>query len=275
MELIRTPSDRRSRSLVFTSAGDRSNVRHWLQGRRREFDLWVNYYDDGASALQSLADIYSARKGTKFQNLHYCYSRWPEIFSQYEAVMVMDDDIIIGADGLTRLFDVRRELDLWALQPAFRISGKLSWDITRVRPTTRLRYTDFIEMTCPLFRRDKLDAFMAVYDPQSMGYGEDWWFLRTLGPDRGLHVAVVDEVSCINPHDHTKGGREMDRISSHEQRKAMWQRTKARYNLDEGWTHNEYGRIERRGLDALLGIARLLPETAYVGVKSVLRRLFR
>jgi hypothetical protein len=273
MKQTRAQPERRSRNLVFTSAGDRSNVCRWLQGRRRDFDLWVNYYGDDASALQSLADIYSVRKGTKFQNLYYCYSRWPELFSRYEAVMVMDDDIIIGADGLTRLFDLRRELDLWALQPAFRISGKLSWNITRVRPTTRLRYTDFIEMTCPLFRRDKLDAFMAVYDPQSMGYGEDWWFLRTLGPDRGLHVAVVDEVSCINPHDRTKGGREIDRISTHEQRKAMWERTKERHNLEERRTHNEYGRIERRGLDALLGIARLLPETAYVGGKSMLRRL--
>jgi hypothetical protein len=273
MESIRTQSERRSRSLVFTSAGDRSNVRRWLHGRRREFDLWVNYYGDGASSLQSLADIYTVRKGTKFQNLYYFYSRQPELFSQYDAVMVMDDDIIIGADGLTRLFEVRREFDLWALQPAFRISGKLSWNITRVCPTTRLRYTDFIEMTCPLFRRDKLDAFMAVYDPQSMGYGEDWWFMRTLGPDCGLHVAVVDEVSCINPHDRSKGGREMDRTSSHEQRKAMWERTKARYNLEERRIHNEYGRVERRGLDALLGIARLLPETAYVGGKGILRRL--
>jgi hypothetical protein len=66
----------------------------------------------------------------------------------------------------------------------------------------------------------------------------------------------------------------MDRISSHEQRKAMWERTKARYDLNERRTHNEHGRIERRGLDALLGIARLLPETAYVGGKRVLRRLF-
>ncbi len=152
---------------MFTAAALASKLRH-CSSRRRAFDRWVNYYDDGASALQSLADIYSARKGTKFQNLHYCYSRWPEIFSQYEAVMVMDDDIIIGADGLTRLFDVRRELDLWALQPAFRISGKLSWDVTRVRPTTRLRYTDFIALTCPLFRRDEIAAFMAVYYPQSI-----------------------------------------------------------------------------------------------------------
>ncbi len=35
----------------------------------------------------------------------------------------------------------------------------------------KLRYTNFIEMARPLFRQDKLDAFMAVYDPELVGYG--------------------------------------------------------------------------------------------------------
>jgi hypothetical protein len=273
MQTIRAQQPR-SRNLVFTSAGDRSNVRRWLRGRRREFDLWINYYGERPAALRSLADIYSVNKGTKFQNLHYCYSRWPELFASYEAVMVMDDDIIIDGDALTRLFELQRELDLWALQPAFRIRGKLSWNITRVQPTTRLRYTNFIEMTCPLFRRDKLDAFMAAYDPTGMGYGDDWWFLGTLGPDLVGRVAVVDEVSCINPHDRSKGGRrEIDRLSSPEERKAMWQRNKARHGLAEVRDHKEFGRIEKPTIHALLGRARFAMETTYVGGRRVLRRV--
>ncbi len=264
-----------SRNLVFTSAGDRSNVPLWLRVRRRDFDLFVTYYGERPEALRAVADFFLVHTGTKFQNLHYCYSRWPELFAGYDAVMVMDDDIVIEADALTRLFGIRREFDLWALQPAFRVSGKISWDITRVRPTARLRYTNFIEMTCPLFRRDKLDAFMAVYEPEIIGYGEDWWFLQTLGSDLAQHVAVVDEVSCVNPHDRSKGGhREIDRVSSHEQRKAVWERIKARHDIDdEQGAQAEYGRIEKPRLDAFLGMARMLPETTYVGGKKMLRRL--
>jgi hypothetical protein len=275
MQLIRAQSAPRSKNLVFTSAGDRSNVRLWKQGRRRDFDLWVTYYGERPATLQSVPDYFTAHAGTKFQNLHYCYSQWPELFARYDAVMVMDDDIIISADAVTRLFDIRREFDLWALQPAFRVSGKISWDITRVRPTARLRYTNFIEMTCPLFRRDKLDSFMAVYEPEIIGYGEDWWFLRTLGPDLARHVAVVDEVSCVNPHDRRKGGRrEIDLVSSHEERKAVWERIKARHDIDEqGRVQAEYGRIEKPPLGALLGMARLIPETTYVGGRKMLRRL--
>jgi hypothetical protein len=263
--------------LIFTSAGDHSNVRLWLQGRRRDFDLWVAYYGAEPGALRSLATVYTVRQGTKFQNLHYCYANWRDLFAQYAAVMVLDDDIVIGADALTRLFEIRQELDLWALQPAFRVSGKISWGITRQQPTTRLRYTNFIEMTCPLFRRDKLDAFMAVYDPELIGYGEDWWFLRTLGADLDRHVAVVDEVPCINPSDRSKGGRrEIDRLWSHEQRKAVWERIKVRYDLDEqGRVQKEYGRIEKPLVGAMIGLARFLPEMAYLKGKTALRRLLR
>jgi hypothetical protein len=273
-ELLSAKIAPRSRNLVFTSAGDRSNVPLWLRGRHRNFDLFVIHYGESPEALRSVADFFSVHSGTKFQNLHYCYSSWPELFSSYDAVMVMDDDIIIGADALTRLFDIRRELDLWALQPAFRVSGKISWDITRVRPTARLRYTNFIEMTCPLFRRDKLDAFMAVFDPEIIGYGEDWWFLQTLGSDLARRVAVVDEVPCINPHDHSKGGlREIDRVSSHKQRMEVWERIKARHDIEAKQSAQaEFGRIEKPRFDALLGVARMLPETTYVSGKRMLRR---
>jgi hypothetical protein len=43
------------------------------------------------------------------------------------------------------------------------------------------------------------------------------------------HVAIVDEVACINPYDRAKGGRrEIDWLHSHEERKEVWERMKAR-----------------------------------------------
>ena len=273
MELIKTNAGSASRNLVFTSAGDQSNVRRWLNGRR-DFDLWVVYYGEVPKRLYREADLYVARAGTKFQNLHYCYSQWRNLFERYEAVLVMDDDIVIGASGISRLFQIRRTLDLWALQPAFRVAGKISWDITRIRTAALLRYTNFIEMTCPLFRRDKLDAFMDVFDPELIGYGEDWWFLQTLGAQSRRRVAIADEVPCINPYDRDKGGaREIDRLSTHEQRKEVWERIKARYGLHEmARRHEEFGRIERSRLEAALAAARFLPEVAYDRAKQTVRR---
>jgi hypothetical protein len=277
VELIAKTLRGRTKNLVFTSAGDNANVRAWLTGQR-DFDLWVVYYGDRPGTFLEESDLYVSRQGSKFQNLHYCYSKWQDVLARYEAVMVMDDDIVINATDLTSLFAIRREFDLWALQPAFRLAGKISWDITRVQPTARLRYTNFIEMACPLFRRDKLDAFMAVYDPELIGYGEDWWFLHTFGAELvANHVAIVDEITCINPSDRTKGGRrEIDRLHSHEERKEVWERIKARYGLDErGREQKEYGRIGKSPFDAAIGLIRYLPDWTYYNGKGLLRRLLR
>ena len=274
MQLIAATAGSRSNNLVFTSAGDRSNLHHWLQGRR-DFDLWVVYYGEQPGMFQELATYHVNRRGSKFQNLHYCYQQWPQVLAGYDAIMVMDDDILIDAGGITRLFEIRRELDLWALQPAFRLTGKVSWEITAVHATAKLRYTNFIEMACPLFRRDKLDAFMAVYDPELVGYGVDWWFLHTLGAELDSRVAVVDEVTCINPYDGSKGGvREIDTLQSHEKRKEVWERMKARYGLDEqGRQHREFRRINQSSLGAAAGLLRHLPEWAYFNAKRLARRV--
>jgi len=270
-----TSSGSRSNNLVFTSAGNRSNLRNWLQGTR-DFDLWTVYYGDRPGMFQDLSEYYLPRKGAKFQNLHYCYEQWPERLAGYDAVMVMDDDIVIDATGITRLFEIRRERDLWALQPAFRLSGKVSWPITAVHPTAKLRYTNFVEMACPLFRRDKLDAFMRVYDPELVGYGTDWWFLHTLGAELDKRVAVVDEVTCVNPFDKNKGngGREIDTLQTHQGRKEVWERMKALHALDEqGRVHREFGRISQSPLGAIASLLRNFPDWAHLNAKTLAKRL--
>ena len=65
MELIAATSGPRSNNLVFTSAGDRSNLRGWLRGRRN-FDLWTVYYGDACGMFQDLSSFYFSRKGSKF-----------------------------------------------------------------------------------------------------------------------------------------------------------------------------------------------------------------
>ncbi|MGE3539053.1 MAG: hypothetical protein AB7N91_16675 [Candidatus Tectimicrobiota bacterium] len=217
--------------LVFTSAGDTANLHYWLQGERN-FDVWITYYGDHTNRLRNVADFYNARKGGKFPNLHYVYTHWKEILAHYEAIMVMDDDIIIHGSDISKLFAIRQQYDLWILQPAFSPAGKVSHAITRVRPWAFMRYTNFVELTCPLFRKDKLDTFMAIYNPVLVGWGIDWWFLDVLGPQLENRVAIVDAIPCINPHDVDKGGRrEIDGLQTFSERKRIWEAVRQQYNI--------------------------------------------
>ncbi len=194
---------------------------------------------------------------------------------------MLDDDVRIGARGISRLFEIRSERDLWVLQPAFSPLGKFSWPITRARPSSLLRFTSYVDVTCPLFRRDKLDQFMKVYDPVLAGYGIDWWFLEVLGPALEGKVAVVDEVPCVNPFHVFKGrgAREIDRLEPARARVAAWKEIKARYGI----TSDDRGCVEYSSVDrpwtgkwpSPTWWARVLGYSVLLGVRRVFRGIAR
>jgi len=221
----------KSRNLVFTSAGDNANIDCWLKGSRN-FDLWISYYGNEKNRYKNLSDFYISKKGGKFPNLQYVYQHWEDLLNHYEAILVLDDDIIINGSEISRLFEIRKQYDLWLLQPAFDPRGKISFRITIVRPFSFLRYTNFVEVTCPLFRKDKLDAFMKIFDPALVGWGTEWWFLDLLATNIKGNVAIVDELSCINPHDHMKDNqREIDLLQSTPERISNWERIKEQHHI--------------------------------------------
>jgi len=225
-----------SKYLVYTSAGDHSNLYNWLAVSgapkvRKSFDLWVTYYGDQENKYKKIADFYNMRKGGKLPNLYYLYQQHKDILDNYDAIFVLDDDILIDCNQINRLFEIREQFDLWLLQPAFHPAGKISHPITKVAPSSFLRYTNFVEVACPLFRKDKLDKFMEVYDPVLVGWGADLWFSHLLGEKPGK-IAIVDAISCINPHDSTKeGGREIDQLEEKNIRIKNWVEIKKLHNI--------------------------------------------
>ncbi len=218
--------------LVFTSAGDNSNLYGWLDGKPK-FDLFVNYYGEQKNRYKELTLYYMQSKGGKFSNLQCLYKQHPGFLKQYRAILVIDDDIIISCQQINRLFSIQQERDLWLLQPAFDPRGKVSYKITRHNPSCYLRYCNFVEMTCPLFRTDKLLGFLDIFDSCLTGWGADYWYMNYLGGSLHRRVAIIDEVTCINPMDEMKsnGLREIDRLQSRKQRRNTWRALAKKKNI--------------------------------------------
>lgn len=236
--------------LVFTSAGENANMEYWCNGTK-SFDIWVVYYGNNGQKYRDLSDYYNTRSGSKFQNLSFIYRHYYQILLEYESIFVLDDDILINTETINELFEIRNKYNLWVLQPAFDPAGKISHPITQVNPACQLRYTNFVEVTCPLFRRDKLDYFMLFYDPVLVGWGIDWWFLDVLGPELNKRVAIVDQWPCINPRDYHKieGQREINRLQLPEERWSSWLQIKKKYNVtsdDLGFC--EYAQIQNKSV---------------------------
>lgn len=255
--------------LVFTSAGDNANLHCWLEGRRN-FDLWVTYYGDMENPYKNNSDYSISKKGGKFPNLYYVYQNWADIIKHYEAIIVMDDDIVISGSDISRLFDIRNEYDLWLLQPAFDPKGKISHPITRLQSSNLLRFTNFVEVTCPLFRMDKLNDFMEIYNPKLVGWGIDYWYMHLLEPGIKGSVAVVDKISCINPHDKTKGGqREIDRLQATDERIKNWTVMKEKHRIPER-KHIEYDAIPISAFHKYIGILRKLRRRIKAKAKKII-----
>lgn len=225
-----------NKSLVFTSAGDNNNLLGWCSGFKN-FDLWTSYYGDNPSEkLINASDYFYMKKGGKFPNFHYAFNNYKKIFDKYEAILIMDDDILIDSKDINRLFKVREEKDLWLLQPSFSRKGKISFRINEVSIFSKIRFTNFVEITCPLFEMERLKSFMKVYEPKLNCWGVDLWYCQHLMKDRDFNnrkIAIVDEVVCINPKDsHKPGGqREIDILLTENERKKSWEEIMNKYNL--------------------------------------------
>jgi hypothetical protein len=223
---------------LFTSAGDRNAIHLWLDGNApRMWDLVVAYYGDDDDAFCKISDlcIYSFRsKGSKFQNLKKLILEKPDFFDSYSHVWVCDDDILMSSEQVHQAFSLTVLLGFWVTQPAFDKRGKIShWIGCFVGARWDYRIVNFVEVTMPIFRREKLTDFLAVYDGSLVGHGIDYWVTNFLQADEFARFAVIDKVKVINPRDASKGGRVIDQLQSEAQRKATWRAAQKKYGLNE------------------------------------------
>ena len=158
--------------------------------------------------------------------------------------MIVDDDLFFSGAEINLLFEIIDQQNLSLAQPAFDLCGKVSHPATKVHPLSLFRYTNFVEVTCPVFKTPYLLDFMKEYDPILVGWGVDWWFSQLVEQkDKGRHtIAVVDAVTCLNPFDREKiNGREIDRLQTKEKRIENWLRVKNDRRLEIEEVVKQYG----------------------------------
>ena len=231
---------------------------------RDEFELVVCYYGDSPvdPLCMQVADRALRMKGGKFPNLLACLKRQLAYFRSFEAILVADDDLEgLDAMALSALFHARRQLnDAWVIQPANHSEiGKADIHGTRSNRGLSHRFVNFIEVTAPLFRTDKLLEFMRSYVPRRhdppllVGYGIDCWFCQLLlgaeqaGKGSCAHkdkAAVIDSIVFINPpNDAKKHGREIDRLQAFDKRVEDWQALAKRRGFQEYYAFQTFERF--------------------------------
>ena len=237
--------------LLYTSAGKAANIKQWYSSPDRNYDIWVTNYSDIRLLNKEYSDYYNQHKGSKFQNLYHIYKENRDMLSKYAAIMVIDDDVIISPRSLSLLFDLMIERNLWLLQPAFSRIGKISHPITKRQLISEIRYTNFVEITCPIIKTNKLIEFLKVYRPEiSTCAGLDYWMPYYFGIDYKDKYAISDKFYCINPRTWRKPGRyrPIDLITNKQERIQMVDNIYKIIGIKE-FKYHEYKRVKRRSLE--------------------------
>jgi len=182
--------------LIFSSVGDRNNVQTWISNpSKKSFDLVIYYYGNKEKPIFD-ANLIVKRKGLKFDNFHHFLAHNNN--SKYDAIWVVDDDIIMDTSSINTMFFLFTKYKLWLAQPSFSEESMTSWDITRCNPDCILRFTNFVENGVTIYSRKILPQLIRTFNDARTGFGVDLIWPKLLGyPKR--KIAVIDAVTCYHP----------------------------------------------------------------------------
>ncbi len=185
-------------NLVVVRAGDASLHPQWVkEGANRNFDLFVSYYGETSNHFTGSSEYYEAVAGLKWPAIAELLVKHRDLLMSYDAYWFPDDDLLTDGATISRMFDLFRQFDLWLAQPALGAGSYASFRITRAVYGMKLRYTNFVEIMCPLFNWEGLRALQHTFGASISGWGLDvlWPFLLRFPKDR---IAILDETTVMH-----------------------------------------------------------------------------
>jgi hypothetical protein len=194
-------------NLLFTSAGNNTRFYEKWIDKNSNYDIYVIYYGDSNETYnfyKGKVKFIEKRKGSKFQNFHYFYKKYPKIINQYKYFFIIDDDIEFNSNDINKMFYYAKKYDLLICQPAFDHESRISHQITKYKEKILLSYTNFVEVNVPLFKKVALDKLMKVYTPILIGWGIDYLAIQANGKNLKNKYAIIHDIKCINPKEENK-----------------------------------------------------------------------
>jgi hypothetical protein len=187
------------RFLVIGRVGGKSLHKAWTEDTSctRTWDLQLNAYGETATRIAD-ADLPTVvDQGTKWDSLARHFRANPELLERYDYVMLPDDDLLMTAGGINRIFELAVEHDLTMAQPAMSMDSFVSYPVLMKCPGFLLRYTNHLECMSPCIKTSYMKTLLPIIEKYVCGWGADHiWAL--LMEDPAFKCAVLDEVTMTH-----------------------------------------------------------------------------
>lgn len=190
------------RFLVLGRVGDSSLHKHWLEGLSasdRTWDLVLNAFGKDSERVQDgdLPTVFDY--GTKWDSIVRYFKANPHLLDQYDYVMFPDDDVLMNAADINRVFEITSGCGLTMAQPSLTHDCFFTWPILLSDPQFSYRYTNYIESMACCMKSSYFRTLMPIFERHYTGWGTDviWTMLMD---EPAYKAAIIDEVRM----DHTR-----------------------------------------------------------------------
>jgi hypothetical protein len=187
--------DVRSR-LVIAAVGDESLHEAWATSRSaRSFDIVLVYYGEDGRWFRARGDAWLEMRGPKFELIRRALSHVQ--LDSYRYFFFPDDDLAMTVHQIEELFDLTERFELDLAQPALDEASYVSHEITRVRRDSVLRFTNFVEVMCPVFSRGGLERCRDSFGLSGSNWGLDAVWAQLLTKARA-RIGILDAVAMTH-----------------------------------------------------------------------------
>lgn len=185
------------KNVIISPTGNQSFFKRWV-GKNDNFDLVLLYYEDDNKTFNQLTEEgfnLVKCKGEKWDLIKDFLLTNKEYFELYDNFWFPDDDLLIDPESINRLFNIHSLLKLWLSQPS--LFGYIAHEVTRHDPRYFIRYTNFVEIMCPLMSCDVVKYLINTFGLSESMHGADFLWPKMLGfaKDR---IAVIDNVQVFH-----------------------------------------------------------------------------
>jgi len=182
-------------NLVIVRTGSTSSHAQWHQKKTRNFDIINLTYSLKHQYQVHYQDRIAYEEGAKNGAIFSWLQKNISVFDDYEFIMLIDDDIDTCHDDLDRLFQYAKLADFEICQPALDQSSFFTLAITKRHPSFLHRWTNSVEIMCPIFKSSVLKKCMPTLEMNKEGGGniENLWnhaCQRRIGG-----IAIIDKIS--------------------------------------------------------------------------------
>lgn len=175
--------------LVISPTGNQSELIQ-IVNSDSNFDVALLCYEDIPKDIEKRAKYVKYYRKEKWEMISLFFSEHPELIKEYSYFWFVDDDIITDTKSINMLFKIAKDFSLKLSQPS--VSGFTSFDICRKKTGSFLRFTNFVEIMCPIMSSDTLEKLYSSFRKTSSGWGLDIIWRNTLND---YEISIIDHIN--------------------------------------------------------------------------------